>query len=66
LMRAYMYAFGYREPALAHSVLASLELPRNVCGDCSSCPVECQNGWNIAEKIRDIVRLRDVQSGHIA
>jgi predicted aldo/keto reductase-like oxidoreductase len=66
LMRAYMYAFGYREPALAHSVLASLELPRNVCGDCSSCPVECQNGWNIAEKIRDIVRLGDVQSGHIA
>jgi len=66
LMRSYMYAYGYREPSLAQSVLASLELPDNVCGECSSCPVECQNGWNIAEKIRDIVRLGDVQSGHIA
>jgi predicted aldo/keto reductase-like oxidoreductase len=66
LMRAYMYAYGYREPALAHSVLASLELPRHVCEDCSSCPVECFNGWNVEEKIRDIVRLKDVSSGVLA
>lgn len=66
LMRAYMYAYGYREPALAHSVLTSLELPRHVCEDCSSCTVECFNGWNVEEKIRDIVRLKDVSSGVVA
>jgi predicted aldo/keto reductase-like oxidoreductase len=60
LMRAYMYLYGYRQPGLAHSLLKSLDLPRNYCDDCSSCRVVCQNGWNISEKICDIIRLRDV------
>ena len=60
LMRAYMYAYGYRQPALAHSVIASLELPVRVCEDCASCTVVCANGWKVAEKIRDIRRLKDV------
>jgi predicted aldo/keto reductase-like oxidoreductase len=54
LMRAYMYAYGYRQPALARSVLASLELPSGICNDCSSCAVDCLNGWNIVEKIQDL------------
>lgn len=62
LMRAYMYAYGYRQPALAHSLVASLELPRQVCEYCPSCPVVCLNGWNVVEKIRDIVRIKDVPS----
>jgi predicted aldo/keto reductase-like oxidoreductase len=60
LMRAYMYAYGYRQPALAHSVIASLELPGRVCEDCASCTVVCANGWNVAEKIRDVQRLEGV------
>lgn len=62
LMRAYMYAYGYRQPTLAQSLVASLDLPRQVCEDCSSCPVICLNGWNVGTKVRDIVRLRDVPS----
>ena len=62
LMRAYMYMYGYRQPALAHSLLKSLELPSKDCEDCSNCRVVCQNGWKISEKICDIVRLRDVPS----
>ena len=62
LMRAYMYAYGYRQPALAKHLVVSLDLPRQVCRDCSSCPVECLNRWKVAGKIRDIVRLRDVPS----
>jgi len=54
LMRAYMYAYGYRQPPLAQSLLASLNFPRHVCEDCSSCAVSCLNRWNIAEKIRDL------------
>ena len=66
LMRAYMYAYGYRQPALAKHLVVSLDLPRQVCEDCSSCPVECLNRWNVAGKIRDIVRLRNVPSGFLA
>jgi len=59
LMRAYMYAYGYRQPALARSLVASLEFPGRICEDCSSCSVACLNHWNVGEKVRDIVRLRD-------
>jgi predicted aldo/keto reductase-like oxidoreductase len=66
LMRAYMYSYGYRQPALAHSLLASLKLPHKVCDECSSCTVVCLNGWNVKEKIRDIVRLKGVPTSLIA
>ena len=62
LMRAYMYGYGYRQPALAQSLVVSLDLSRQVYKDCSSCPVKCLNSWNVAGKIRDIVRLRGVPS----
>jgi len=65
LMRAYMYTYGYHQPTLAQSLIASLALPRHVCEDCSSCPVVCLNDWNVKGKIRDIVRLRDVPSGFL-
>jgi predicted aldo/keto reductase-like oxidoreductase len=54
LMRAYMYAYGYRQPALAQGLIASLDIPRRLCEECSSCAVKCLNGWNIAGKIRDL------------
>jgi predicted aldo/keto reductase-like oxidoreductase len=63
LMRAYMYAYGYQQPVLAQNLMASLDIPGNLCEGCSSCPVVCLNGWNVAEKIRDIIRLRDLPSG---
>ncbi len=65
LMRSYMYAYGYRQPALAQSLIASLDLPSQVCDDCSSCSVECLNEWNVKEKIRDITRLKEVPSGFL-
>jgi predicted aldo/keto reductase-like oxidoreductase len=60
IMRAYMYTYGYRQPVLAQSLLTSLEIPDKVCDECSSCPVVCLNGWNVVEKIRDILPLKDV------
>jgi predicted aldo/keto reductase-like oxidoreductase len=60
LMRAYMYTYGYRQPALARSLITSLEIPDRICGECSFCQVKCQNGWNIGEKITDIIRLKEV------
>jgi predicted aldo/keto reductase-like oxidoreductase len=62
LMRAYMYAYGYHQTALAQSLIKSMDLPLHVCEECSSCPVECLNKWNLKGKIRDIIRLGDVPS----
>ena len=63
LMRSYMYAYGYRQPSLAQSLIASLDLPDAVCENCSSCPVECLNEWDIKEKISDVIRLREMSPG---
>jgi predicted aldo/keto reductase-like oxidoreductase len=60
LMRAYMYAFGYRQPALARALITSLDLPGQVCEGCPSCAVECLNRWNVGEKVRDIIGFRDL------
>jgi len=65
LMRAYMYTYGYRQPALAHSLIQSFDLPDEVCDVCSSCQVSCMNGWNVAEKIRDIIRLKDIPASFL-
>lgn len=59
LMRACMYAYGYRQPALARSLVASLDLPRRACEDCVSCSVSCLNQWDVRAKIRDIIRRVD-------
>ncbi len=60
LMRAYMYAQGYQNLSLAQDLVLSLDLAKSVCDDCSSCPVRCPSGFNVASKIRNIVRVRDL------
>jgi predicted aldo/keto reductase-like oxidoreductase len=62
LMRAYMYVYGYRNMVGAQDLLFSLNLPARTCDDCASCPVKCSNRWNVADRIRDVVRLKDVAS----
>jgi len=66
LMRAHMYVHGYRNLVAAQDLVLSLTLPRNVCDDCSACPVACTNRWNVAERVRDVIRLRDVPTSFIA
>jgi len=60
LMRAYMYVHGYRNPSLGLELILSLHLPKRLCESCTFCPVQCSNGWKVAEKIRDVARRRDV------
>ena len=60
LMRAYMYAYGYSNPAMAHSLLGELGTNDNPCKDCSSCRVKCTKKFDIREKIADISRLVNV------
>jgi hypothetical protein len=65
LMRAYMYAHGYRNLTHAQDLVLSLNLPTRVCEDCSQCQVRCWIGFNVSGKIRDVVRLRDIPSAFI-
>jgi uncharacterized protein len=60
LMRSFMYAYGYNEPSRAKEVIESLELENQICSKCNSCSVHCLNGLDVASRIKDIVRLRDV------
>ena len=60
LMRAYMYTYGYKNLREAQDLIFSLNLPAQVCTDCSQCSVDCVSGFNISQRVRNIVRLRDV------
>jgi predicted aldo/keto reductase-like oxidoreductase len=60
LMRAYMYAYGYSNPAMAHSLLGELGTTDNPCKECNTCQVKCTKNFNIREKIADISRLVNV------
>lgn len=66
IMRAYMYAHGYRNLGEARDLLSSLDLPDRPCGSCTSCSVGCAKGFDVADRINDIMRLRKVPSDLIA
>jgi predicted aldo/keto reductase-like oxidoreductase len=59
-MRAYMYAYGYRNTALAYELISGLKTEAGNCRDCQDCTVRCVKGFPVVEKIRDISRLHSV------
>lgn len=65
-MRTFMYAYGYRDLSLARSTIDSLALRGDACESCDGCHVTCTQGFNVAQKIRDIDRLRNVPSDFLA
>jgi predicted aldo/keto reductase-like oxidoreductase len=66
LMRSYMYAYGYRNLSEAHALLLSLDLPKAPCQTCSTCSVRCAKGFDVADRVKDIVRLRNVPAEFLA
>lgn len=60
MMRAYMYAYGYRNLQAAHEVVTELNLPDNPCAGCDTCTVSCAFRFNVREKLVDINRLKAV------
>jgi len=60
LMRGYMYAYGYRSAAQARYVLDTVEMSGDPCGKCDVCGVRCASGFDVRERVRDIVRLKAV------
>jgi len=66
IMRAYMYAYGYRDSRQAKEVLTSLNLPAKPCADCAVCSVTCARNFSVAERIGDVARLIDVPDEFLA
>jgi predicted aldo/keto reductase-like oxidoreductase len=60
MMRSYMYAYGYNKPAKAKEALEHLDISQILCSDCSQCPVQCTMGFDIREKVLDIIRIKSV------
>jgi predicted aldo/keto reductase-like oxidoreductase len=60
LMRSYMYAYGYKSPALARETVDSLDLSALPCKNCNTCGIRCTMGFNIREKVLDIARIKDI------
>jgi predicted aldo/keto reductase-like oxidoreductase len=60
MMRAYMYAYGYREIKKAKDELVAKGIQDNPCADCSVCTVNCVKGFDVPGKVADITRLPKV------
>lgn len=60
LMRCYMYAYGYKEPAKAKKILQGKDPEVITCRQCSSCAVSCTMGFDVPGKIKDIIRIMAV------
>ena len=60
LMRAYMYTYGYRNLSAARDLVTSLNLPANPCEDCTRCAIRCVKGFDVAHRIQDVTRIRNV------
>jgi len=66
LMRSYMYAYGYRNLGLAQELLQELGVPSNSCQSCSVCTVKCAKGFDVADRTKDIIRLKDIPADFMA
>jgi len=60
LMRSYMYAYGYKNPAKAKETLQFLDLSNLPCDRCPTCHVQCTMGFDVRDKVIDIARIKHV------
>ncbi|MDD8026828.1 MAG: hypothetical protein PHI34_09955 [Acidobacteriota bacterium] len=57
LMRSYMYAYGYRNLEHARDTLDSARVSGRPCDKCDICSVACASGFDIKDRVQDIIRL---------
>ena len=66
LMRAYMYAYGYGNAAMARDLVAELRIGGSPCEGCAQCAATCVKGFPLREKIADIRRVAEVPEEFIS
>lgn len=61
IMRAYMYAYGYKNAGLAKETLLELNLAEKTCRNCGkNCRVKCTSGFDVPSKIAAIMPVMQV------
>ncbi len=60
VMRSYMYAFGYDQPAKARATLDNVDMNNYKCDNCTTCSVKCTSGFDVKSKVTDIARITEV------
>lgn len=65
IMRAYMYTYGYNHLEKAYTLLTDYNIAENPCGNCDDCTVNCIKGFDVANRIADVTRLRSLPQDFI-
>jgi predicted aldo/keto reductase-like oxidoreductase len=60
IMRAYMYAYGYKQASLSRETLQELAVTPDACAGCTACTVECPSGFDVARKIAAVTPVLNV------
>lgn len=60
MMRAYMYAYGYKNAGLSKETLLEANIAKNACDNCETCLVTCPSGFNVSQKIAAITPVMDI------
>lgn len=67
IMRAYMYAYGYKQASLSKATLSELNLSSGACDSCETCKVTgCPSQFNITQKIAAITPVLQVPDEFLA
>ncbi len=66
LMRAYMYTYGYRDLALAQNLLSKHAAVGAECSTCIRCTATCVKGFDVAGRIADVRRVKEIPEEFLA
>ena len=65
IMRAYMYTYAYGNLEKGREILDEYGVDADPCKGCPGCTVPCSSGFNVAERIGKVSRLKDVPEDFI-
>lgn len=65
-MRAYMYAFGYKETLKAKELVTRLNIENDACVDCETCAVRCVKNFDVKVKLASMQELKLVSNEFLA
>lgn len=60
IMRSYMYAYGYKNLFKARETIEQINFSHIGCKDCSTCTINCTMGFDVREKVLDIIRIKEI------
>lgn len=66
IMRAYMYAYGYKHASQSKETLLGLDMKTDACSQCDTCQVTCPSGFDVAKKIAAIAPVMHMPDEFLA